>query len=478
MPLMPRVASLTRKAALIVAAGLLIGGGLGICLLALRLEAEASAAACRSLEAAAGLLRQAIRNVMLAGEAPIAVSLLDEVRGQGGRGAIRLLRADGVEAFSDNATIAEVNQRLGRRRFADRAQLPSLPARIGADDAAFAASVREAGPSSVVEGGLERRSLTIYSPLLSAGGCASCHGGDQPVRGVIAARADLTPAMIQGLWTLALAAAVVAGLALLLAGILSAWLHRRVVDPLRQIGDVCAAVGAGELGARVEIDDRSAVGVLADAVNEMIQGLHERFELSMLVSSPTLRSIGNAEKGAKVRLALLFTDVRGFAAYTQSHPPEEAVASLNRILDAQTDIIRRCGGEVYRYVGTEMIALFSGADQAFRACHAALEIQREIARSGGAAYGGLEVAIAIDAGEVVVGVIGGKRRADLAVVGDHVNLAARLCAAVQPAQVIVSDAAWKEAGGRVPARGPYGVRVGGKAGPQRVYLLQGQGTRA
>lgn len=475
---MRTVRPMTRKVSLIVVAGLAVFGGLGIGLLALKLQADALAAARRDLEAAAGLLEQAIGKVMLAGQAPIAVSLLDGMRGRSADEDIRLLRASGVEAFCDNATIAQVNRKMGRTAFADKAVLPQNPTRIPPDEPAFAASVGEAGSVFAAEVGFERGSLTIYRAIANGGGCADCHGSDHAVRGVIRVRRDLTPAVVEGRWNLALAGAVLAAVAALLAGTVSACIRRGVVDPLRQIGDVCAMVSGGELGARVAIRSRNEVGVLADGVNEMIEGLHERFELATLASSPALRSVRNAEKGAKVRLTLLFADVRGFAAYAERHSAEEAVASLNRVLDAQTDIIRRCGGEVGKYVGTEVIALFSGADQAFRACAAALEIQREVAKSGGETYGGLQVAISIDTGEVVVGLIGGSRRADFAVVGDRVNLAARLCAAVRPAQVIVSDAAWKAAGGRVPARGPYGVRVGDKADPQRVYLLEGQGTRA
>lgn len=469
---------MARKAALILVGGLAIGGGLGITLLSLRLEAAATATARRNLELTAGLLQQAIRNVMLAGQAPIAASLLEDARGRSASHDIRLLRASGVEAFSDNATIALVNRTLGRPAFKDKAELTPDPVRVEPGDAAFAAAVREARTAFVAASTAARSSLTIYSPLLNASRCAACHGSDHTVRGVIRIRHERTAALMESRATLALSAAGLAVLALALAGLMTAYIHRGVVDPLRQIGDVCAVVSGGELDARAAVRSRSEVGVLAETVNEMIQGLHERFELSRLVSSPTLRSIRNAEKGAKARLTLLFADVRGFAAFADSHPPEEAVESLNRILNAQTDIIRRAGGDVDKYVGSELVALFSGTEQAFRACHAALEIQREIARSGGTTYGGLEVAIAIDTGEVVVGMIGGRRRADFTVVGDHVNLAARLCAAVRAAQVIVSDAAWREAGGKVRARGPYGVRVGGKTDPQRVYLLEGQGVRA
>jgi adenylate cyclase len=175
---------------------------------------------------------------------------------------------------------------------------------------------------------------------------------------------------------------------------------------------------------------------------------------------------------------MLFSDVREFTSYTERNPPEQVVESLNRILNMQTDIVHRSGGDVDKYVGDEVVALFSGVDHAFRACHAALEIQREIARAGGTAFSGLSVGIGIDSGEVILGMIGSDKRADYTVIGDHVNFAARLCAAARPGQVIVSEAAWSEAGRRIPAKGPYRVQVRGKAEAQRVYVLEEQGVRA
>jgi adenylate cyclase len=349
---------------------------------------------------------------------------------------------------------------------------------VGPQDAAFAQTVREARRSVLATTAGDRTTLTVYNPLLNVPRCAGCHGADHTVRGVTGIRYDITPLARERRLNLALSGAIFVGVVLLLTATLTAWMHAWVIDPVKRIGDVCTTVTRGQLDVSVHVRNRDEIGVLADTINEMILGLHERFELSKFVSSSTLRSIRNREKGARVSLTLLFSDVRGFTSFTERNPPERVVESLNRILNAQTEIIHRSGGDVDKYVGDEVFALFSGVDHAFRACHAALEIQREITRAEGTAYGGLSVGIGVDTGEVILGMIGSEKRADYTVIGDHVNFAARLCSAARPAQVIVSEATWKAADRKVPAKGPYRVQVKGKSEPQRVYILEEQGARA
>ena len=475
---MRRVRPITRKVNLIVGVSLAVGIGLVIFFLSFSLNAEVAAATRVNLDAVAGVLYQAIKNVMLSGDAPVAVTLLADTRAQNAAYDVNLFRVDGVEAFSDNSTIAQVNRNLGRQAFKDKGNLPPAPMKVEPDDLAFASSVRDArrNASTVTVG--ERTTVTVYDPLLNLPGCAGCHGADAAVRGVIRIRTDVTPLVIERRWNLALPGGLFLAVVLLLTAILTAYLHASVTGPAKRIADACTTVAGGQLDLRVEVGSRGEIGVLADTINEMIQGLHERFELSKFFSGSTLHSIPNGEKGAKVRLTLLFSGVRGFTSYAEGHPPEQVVESLNRILNAETDIVHRSGGDVDRYVGDEVLALFSGADHAFRACHAALEIQREIGKAGGQAYGGLNVGIGIDSGEVVLGMIGSDKRADYTVIGDHVSFAARLCSAARPTQVLVSEAAWNEAGGRVRAKGPYRVQVRGRAQTQRVYVLEEQGVRA
>jgi adenylate cyclase len=478
MPEMRRVTPITRKVNGIIVLSLVVGIGVVIGYLSNKLNQDLFLTTRTSLETQARFLYLGIKSAMLPGNAPDAVQLLKDVRNENPAYEVSLFRANGVEAFSDNSTIATVNKNLGRARFADKTALPEVPMRVGPEDTLFASSITQARRTVSSDIMRERSTLTVYSPLLNLPKCTRCHGSDHTVRGVIRIRYDITPLVTQQRTNLLVSSAIFVGAVVLLTLLLTAYLHRSVINPVKLIGDACLTVTRGKFDVRVAVRSNDEIGVLGDTVNEMVQGLYERFELSKFVSLTTLQSIKNRERGARLRLTLLFSDVRGFTAYSEQRPPEEVVGSLNRVLNVQTDIIHKCNGDVDKYVGDEVVAVFTGAEQAFQACYAALEIQREMQQAGGSVYGGLSVGIGINTGEVILGMIGSEKRADFTVIGDHVNFAARLCSAAQPAQVIVSAATYEAAAGKVRAKGPYRLRVKGKQEPQRVYLLEGEGVRA
>ena len=150
------------------------------------------------------------------------------------------------------------------------------------------------------------------------------------------------------------------------------------------------------------------------------------------------------------------------------------MATLNAILGFQTEVIHRNGGDVDKYVGDEVVALFSGEDSVARACRAAVEIQREIERETDARFNGLHVGIGINVGEVILGMIGSEKRADFTVIGDHVNFASRLCDVAKAGQIIISENVRKKIDNAFVVSSPYKLRVKGKEDYQRVYILKGE----
>jgi adenylate cyclase len=266
---------------------------------------------------------------------------------------------------------------------------------------------------------------------------------------------------------LLLAAAIFAVLVPLLAVLLARFLQVTLVRPVRHLGEVCAGVRGGDFSVRARIGSRDEIGALGERVNEMVQGLYERFQLSKFVSGSTLQSIRNRERGAKASMTLLFSDVRSFTAYAERNPPEQVVEALNRLLNAQTEIIHRNGGDVDKFVGDAVVAVFSGERREENACRSALEIQEEL----GAGYDGLKVGIGLDSGEVILGLVGSEKRADFTVIGDHVNVAARLCAAARPGMVLVTESVYSPLRAWVKARGPAHLKVKGKAEALAVYQI-------
>jgi len=472
-----RFVPLAWKVNLILVCSLALGIGAAILYLAFSQNRDLRKTNAENLQRQSEILYQSIKNAMLPGEAPVAVRLFADIRLATGSFEISLFRADGVEAFSDNMTIETVNANLGKAMFKPKPLLMT-DRRVIARDANFTRAVQERRTVlyQVREEG--RRYALIYKTLLNLPKCAGCHGSTHTVRGVIHIRSDVSGELIQQRNNLLLAAAIFAVLVPLLAVLLARYLQTTLVQPVRHLGQVCAGVRQGDFSVRARIRSRDEIGELGETVNEMVQGLYERFQLSKFVSGSTLQSIRNRERGAKTAMTLFFSDVRSFTAYSERHPPERVVEALNRLLNAQTEIIHRNGGDVDKFVGDAVVAVFSGEGRERNACRSALEIQAEVARDPGS-YDGLQVGIGLDSGEVILGLVGSEKRADFTVIGDHVNTAARLCAAARPGMVLITESVYAPLRGALRAQGPAHLKVKGKAEPLNVYqVLAWKGGKA
>lgn len=138
--------------------------------------------------------------------------------------------------------------------------------------------------------------------------------------------------------------------------------------------------------------------------------------------------------GVKEEVTVLFSDIRGFTSFSEGKPPEEVVSRLNEYFTAMTRCVFRHGGTLDKYLGDGLMALFGAPlhapDHPRRAVAAAVEMLKsldELNRSWEArGEVTLGLGIGINSGRVVVGNIGCPERMDYTVIGEAVNLAARL----------------------------------------------------
>jgi adenylate cyclase len=187
------------------------------------------------------------------------------------------------------------------------------------------------------------------------------------------------------------------------------------------------------------------VARLGARVNEMVVGLRTKLALEKFVSRGTAAaaSSGQHPEGERWRTVVLFSDIRGFTAYSEDRAPEEVVAMLNQLLGVQAEVVHRHGGDIDKFVGDELMAEFHGDQAERRAVTCAVEMIDAVERLG---LGDLAVGIGINGGEVVRGAIGQGARLDFTVIGDVVNTGARLCSAAAPGEVLVSRAVREGAG--------------------------------
>ncbi len=139
--------------------------------------------------------------------------------------------------------------------------------------------------------------------------------------------------------------------------------------------------------------------------------------------------------GERRELTVLFSDIAGFTSISEELPPEELVDLLNEYLDAMTSIIIKNIGTLDKYEGDAIMAFWGAPiplrDHAYYACLSAIEMQQALNQLGKGSDKNkkkinLQTRIGINTGEMIVGNMGGKERFDYTVIGDNVNLAARL----------------------------------------------------
>jgi adenylate cyclase len=236
----------------------------------------------------------------------------------------------------------------------------------------------------------------------------------------------------------------------LIAVILAA---RTTADPISSLRRALGRVQIGDFDVRVPVYDGSQIGQLQLGFNAMVAGLAERERIreafGTYVDPEVAEHIleeGTDLAGEEVEVTLMFIDVRDFTGFAERTPAHEVVTALNRLFEQIVPIVHEHGGRIDKFVGDGLLAVFGAPrrlpDHADRTLAAALKIG-ELVGSGEA--GSLEIGIGLNSGTVVAGNVGGGKRYEFSVIGDAVNVAARVEAATRQTgdQVLVSDATAK-----------------------------------
>lgn len=196
-----------------------------------------------------------------------------------------------------------------------------------------------------------------------------------------------------------------------------------------------------------------------------------------MLSTGELPSYG----GERRLLTVLFSDVRRFTTFSESHEPEIVVSRLSEYLTEMVDVIFKYNGTLDKFVGDEIMALFGAPyfmdDHAEKACLTATEMVhklREIQKRWSADRKDyFHIGIGINSGKVIVGNLGSSQLFDYTVIGDEVNLGARLEGANKFYQttIILSENTYKIVNGRARVRELDYVCVMGKTKAIRIYEL-------
>jgi class 3 adenylate cyclase len=212
-----------------------------------------------------------------------------------------------------------------------------------------------------------------------------------------------------------------------------------ITTPVSELRKAAASVGRGDFDVRVPVLTTDETGELTRSFNQMAAGLGERERIRETfgayvdpeVAEHILRE-GTSLEGEQVEVTMLFLDIRDFTGYAERAEAPQVVATLNRLWELVVPLIHQHGGHVDKFVGDGLLAVFGAprrsvdhADQALAAALAIASAVREEFDSE------LAVGIGLNSGRVVAGNVGGGGRLEFSVIGDAVNVAARVEAATR-----------------------------------------------
>jgi len=273
---------------------------------------------------------------------------------------------------------------------------------------------------------------------------------------------------------------------------------RNVREPLTRVIDATAAIARGQFDVRLGLVRSDEFGLMASHFDRMAEGLAEREVIRETFGryvapdvAKALLADGARLGGEKREVTVLFTDLRGYSTVSEALDPAQLVSLSNTYLGRMQEAIDAEGGTVIEFLGDAILAVFGAptpqSDHPARAVRCALHMRQLLAdlnadaKASGlaelweqAGMDALRHRVGVHTGTVVAGNIGSATRMKYAIVGDAVNVAARLEQLNKELQteVLVSGTTVERLPkGTVEAVARGEVKVKGRAEPVRVFSV-------
>lgn len=307
-------------------------------------------------------------------------------------------------------------------------------------------------------------------------------------RGGLAVASSLTRALSRLHHLQATIAWVTAGV-VVIAVLAFRFVSNLIARPIGELVDGTRRVADGEFDAPIKVTRRDELGELASSFNKMAAGLQQRdlikSTFGKFVDPKVVESFLADPKaltpGGKKRVqSVLFTDLAGFTSLAERLDEHDLVHLLNAHLGDAARAVTATRGIVDKFIGDAVVAFWgppitAAADHSGLACVAALRIvgsvRRLDAQCARLGVPPLEVRAGIATGAVLVGIIGSADKCSYTVIGDTVNLAARIegLNKLYGTNVLVCAGTAAEARGAVITRRVDRVRVVGRAEPVELF---------
>ena len=282
-------------------------------------------------------------------------------------------------------------------------------------------------------------------------------------------------------------------IAALLGLTFAAIVTRRIVTPMKSLVEGLKRVGAGDLETTLAVTTRDETATLAIGFNEMVEGLRAKERITdtfgkyvdsrvvdALISNPSMTKPG----GDRRYMTVLFADMRGFTGLSERLSPDALVTLLNVYLEDMSVPIQETDGVIDKFIGDAIMAYWGppfvdAAHQAQNACTAALRqlnliaaFQKKVPEILGVRIDGdpIDIHSGIASGPALVGTVGSAHHRNYTIMGDTVNLAARIEGACKTygVRLLVDEATRKETKG-ILFREIDALRVKGRSEPVKVF---------
>jgi class 3 adenylate cyclase/HAMP domain-containing protein len=233
-------------------------------------------------------------------------------------------------------------------------------------------------------------------------------------------------------------------------------------------------------GAYNQIKNYAYQTVLAKKREERIRFIFQKFVPQEVINQVLNLASDSMLIGARQKVSVFFSDIRGFTTISESLKPEELVLSLNSYFDRMVRIIINKHGTIDKFIGDAIMAIFGAPlvrpDDAESAVYAAIMNSEALEEfnQGQRASGKIEfhIGVGINTGDAIVGNIGSEQKIDYTVIGDTVNLASRLegLTKMYHVPIVISEFTKDEIpAGKFYFRELDTVRVKGKNKPVKIY---------
>lgn len=246
-------------------------------------------------------------------------------------------------------------------------------------------------------------------------------------------------------------------IASLAAGLLAHALSRKLARPIARLVSATHEIRAGNYAHRLGRSSTREMNTLAESFNEMAAGLalKDRYHsvLQQAADPQVAEELisGRVKLGGELRdVTVMFCDIRQYTAITVGRDPEAVIKLLNHHMSAMARVVQDHRGVINQFAGDAIMALFgapkSYGDDTGRAVRCACAMMLERERLNAEVEIPMRIGIGIASGLMVAGCIGAENRSDYTVVGERVNLAARLASSAAAGEILVDDATRERVG--------------------------------